>query len=87
MLSLRLRNSSNARENSRNMRKMSQKFRPKLANDVTEAIGNVPTVRLNHIASICRSHELYLKLEACNPGGSIKEKNAVYLNKLKKKVF
>lgn len=28
---------------------------------------------------LCQQHELYLKLESCNPGGSIKEKNAVYL--------
>jgi cysteine synthase A len=29
----------------------------------------------------CDAHDLYLKLESCNPGGSIKEKNAAYLIK------
>jgi len=50
-----------------------------LCNDVTEAVGNVPIVRLNRVSDLCREHDLYLKLESCNPGGSIKEKNAVYL--------
>ncbi|MBC7541332.1 MAG: cysteine synthase family protein [Candidatus Sericytochromatia bacterium] len=51
----------------------------RLAHDVSEALGNVPTVRLNRISPICRRHDLYLKLEACNPGGSIKDKNAAFL--------
>ena len=46
---------------------------------VTEALGNVPIVRLNRIHPSCQDHHLYLKLESCNPGGSIKEKNAAYL--------
>lgn len=46
---------------------------------VTEALGNVPIVRLNRIHASCQDHHLYLKLESCNPGGSIKEKNAAYL--------
>jgi cysteine synthase A len=49
------------------------------ADDVTEAIGNVPIVKLKHISPVCRVSECLLKLESCNPGGSIKEKNAVYL--------
>lgn len=53
--------------------------RTALANDVTEAIGQVPIVRLNKFGPVCESHGLYLKLEACNPGGSIKEKNAIFL--------
>jgi 2,3-diaminopropionate biosynthesis protein SbnA len=52
---------------------------PSLACDVTEAIGKVPIVRLNRLGPMCEKHELFVKLEACNPGGSIKEKNAVYL--------
>lgn len=47
--------------------------------DLSEAIGQVPIVRLNRLGGACRRLELYLKLESCNPGGSIKEKNAVYL--------
>jgi cysteine synthase A len=50
-----------------------------LFEDVTEAVGIVPIVRLNRISSLCQHHDLYLKLESCNPGGSIKEKNAAYL--------
>lgn len=49
------------------------------AADVTEAIGNVPIVKLKNISPVCRVSECLLKLESCNPGGSIKEKNAVYL--------
>lgn len=52
---------------------------PRLARSVTEAVGHVPIVRLNRVASVCSRVECHLKLESCNPGGSIKEKNAVYL--------
>ncbi|BAY59391.1 cysteine synthase (plasmid) [Leptolyngbya boryana NIES-2135] len=47
--------------------------------DVTDALGMVPIVRLNRMHSLCQQHDFYLKLESCNPGGSIKEKNAAYL--------
>ncbi|HLP89316.1 MAG TPA: cysteine synthase family protein [Nostocaceae cyanobacterium] len=50
--------------------------------DVTEAIGNVPIVKLKNISNFCLVSECFLKLESCNPGGSIKEKNAVYLVRL-----
>lgn len=50
-----------------------------LSRDISAAIGNVPIVRLNRLNELCETHEFYLKLESCNPGGSIKEKNAVYL--------
>lgn len=55
--------------------------RPKVARDVTEAVGHVPLVRLNRMGPSCDAHDLFLKLESCNPGGSIKEKNAAYLIK------
>lgn len=51
----------------------------RIARDVTEALGRVPVVRLNRMGPVCQAHELTLKLESCNPGGSIKEKNAAYL--------
>lgn len=54
---------------------------PRLANDVSEAVGMVPTVRINHMGGQCKKHDIYMKLESCNPGGSIKEKNAAYLIK------
>jgi 2,3-diaminopropionate biosynthesis protein SbnA len=47
--------------------------------DVTAAVGMVPIVRLNRLDPVCQQQEIYLKLESCNPGGSIKEKNATYL--------
>ncbi len=50
-----------------------------LCEDVTEAVGRVPIVRINRLSPLCGKHELFLKLESCNPGGSIKEKNAVSL--------
>jgi cysteine synthase len=53
---------------------------PPIAQDFTQAIGSVPIVRLNQVSPQCQLHNLYLKLESCNPGGSIKEKNAVYFN-------
>ena len=50
-----------------------------LCADWTDAVGQVPIVRLNRLASIFLTRQCYLKLESCNPGGSIKEKNAVWL--------
>jgi cysteine synthase len=52
---------------------------PRIAQDFTQAIGSVPIVRLNQVSPQCQQHHLYLKLESCNPGGSIKEKNAICL--------
>lgn len=51
----------------------------RLREDITQAVGDVPIVRLRRVASICQNHFCYLKLESCNPGGSIKEKNATVL--------
>lgn len=50
-----------------------------MAPDVTRALGHVPIVRLNRVSSACSTRECFVKLESCNPGGSIKEKNAVFL--------
>lgn len=47
--------------------------------DWTDAVGAVPIVRLQNIARGFSSRYCYLKLESSNPGGSIKEKNAVWL--------
>jgi cysteine synthase len=54
-------------------------FASPLFADVTQSLGVVPIVRLNRLDPVCQHHALYLKLESCNPGGSIKEKNAAYL--------
>ncbi|MFA6037642.1 MAG: PLP-dependent cysteine synthase family protein [Legionellales bacterium] len=50
-----------------------------IANGLEGIIGHVPTIRLNRVHPVCTQQDLFLKLEACNPGGSIKEKNAIYL--------
>lgn len=36
-------------------------------------------VALKRLSSVCSTRQCLVKLESCNPGGSIKEKNAVYL--------
>ncbi|MDE1460710.1 cysteine synthase family protein [Spartinivicinus poritis] len=51
------------------------------ANDLYDAIGKVPIVRLNQLHTLCEKHKVYVKLDSCNPSGSIKDKNAVYLIK------
>ncbi len=55
------------------------KWKNTTAADVTQALGNVPIVKLRNISPVCVASQCFLKLESCNPGGSIKEKNAVYL--------
>ena len=45
----------------------------KVYQNVIEAIGNTPIVKLNKVASHVDS-EIYVKLEYMNPGGSIKER-------------
>lgn len=52
---------------------------PSIAPNFTHAVGNVPIVRLNRVSELCQQHDLYFKLESCNPSGSIKEKNAICL--------
>jgi len=49
----------------------------RLAN-VLEAIGNTPLVRLNRVVAGLRT-AIYAKLEYMNPGGSIKDRMAVYV--------
>jgi len=66
-------------ENLIQLDRTSQQIKFALSRDVTEAVGKVPIVRLNRLGELCQRHDFYLKLESCNPGGSIKEKNAVYL--------
>lgn len=39
-----------------------------------EGVGNTPLIRLDRVASSAPSVEVYLKLEFCNPGGSIKDR-------------
>jgi S-sulfo-L-cysteine synthase (O-acetyl-L-serine-dependent) len=44
---------------------------------VVEAIGNTPLVRLNHVTRSAPDVEVYVKLEYCNPGGSVKDRPAL----------
>ena len=45
------------------------------ANNILETIGNTPHVRINRLFSA--EHEVWLKLERANPGGSIKDRIAL----------
>ncbi|MBL7665792.1 MAG: cysteine synthase family protein [Bacteriovoracaceae bacterium] len=47
--------------------------------NVSEALGHVPFVRLNRTHYHCQRHDIFMKLECANPGGSLKEKNAAYM--------
>jgi cysteine synthase B len=48
--------------------------------DVTAAVGNTPLVRLRNLeAKECPGVELWLKLEYCNPGGSVKDRPALQM--------
>src|SRR5215203_3914074 len=46
-----------------------------LANDVLHTIGNTPHIRINRLFG--RTHNVYVKSERANPGGSIKDRIAV----------
>lgn len=46
---------------------------PKIANDITELIGNTPLVRLSRIARDVKA-EVVAKLESFNPAGSVKDR-------------
>jgi cysteine synthase A len=45
------------------------------AKTILETIGNTPHVRINHLFPL--THEVWLKLERANPGGSIKDRIAL----------
>jgi S-sulfo-L-cysteine synthase (O-acetyl-L-serine-dependent) len=44
---------------------------------VVDAIGNTPLVRLNHVTRTAPDVEVFVKLEYCNPGGSVKDRPAL----------
>ncbi len=45
------------------------------ANNILDTIGNTPHVRINKLFG--SDHEVWLKLERANPGGSIKDRIAL----------
>lgn len=47
-------------------------------NNILEAIGHTPLVKLNNVAGDVRA-EIYVKVEALNPGGSVKDRIALYM--------
>ena len=49
-----------------------------MKNNVLETIGNTPLVRLNRISKDVNA-KIYAKLEFMNPGGSIKDRMAIYI--------
>lgn len=51
----------------------------RLCEQLEESFGDVPWVRLSRALPQLAAVKAYMKLESCNPGGSIKEKNAAYL--------
>ncbi|MCH1591897.1 MAG: pyridoxal-phosphate dependent enzyme, partial [Candidatus Thalassarchaeaceae archaeon] len=42
--------------------------------DLVSAIGNTPLIRLNRITDGLNRSSVWVKLERCNPGGSIKDR-------------
>ena len=44
-------------------------------NNITDTVGRTPIVKLNHIAPT--NQNMYVKIEAFNPGGSVKDRLAV----------
>ena len=47
--------------------------------DVVSAIGNTPLIRLNRLTEHLQSSSVWVKLERCNPGGSIKDRIALQM--------
>jgi cystathionine beta-synthase len=53
-------------------------MRKKICDNVLEAIGNTPIIRLNRVTKGLKT-EIFVKLEATNPGGSIKDRIAPFI--------
>lgn len=51
---------------------------PRPVDDILQAVGNTPLVRLNRLGKDLKT-QIYAKLEYLNPGGSIKDRMAVYI--------
>jgi cystathionine beta-synthase len=49
---------------------------PRIHDNILQTVGDTPLVRLNHVAKDCRA-TVVAKLEAFNPGGSVKDRIAI----------
>ena len=47
--------------------------------DVVSAIGDTPLIKLNQVTAHLKHSEIWVKLERCNPGGSIKDRIGLYM--------
>ena len=56
------------------MKKSTKKYK----NNILEAIGNTPLVKINKLNPF-KNVNIFAKLEGCNPGGSVKDRTALYL--------
>ncbi|GAB5548545.1 MAG: cysteine synthase family protein [Sandaracinaceae bacterium] len=55
-------------------------MRHRRVESIVDAIGDTPMVRLRNLEKDCEGDvELYLKLEYCNPGGSVKDRPALQM--------
>lgn len=52
-------------------------FRSKKLGSIVDAIGNTPLIRLDRVSRSAPGVEVYVKLEFCNPGGSVKDRPAL----------
>jgi len=52
-------------------------FRSRRLDSILDAVGNTPLVRLERVARSAPGVEVYVKLEFCNPGGSVKDRPAL----------
>jgi S-sulfo-L-cysteine synthase (O-acetyl-L-serine-dependent) len=53
--------------------------RSRRIDSVVDAVGHTPLLRLRHIGSETPDVKIYLKLEYCNPGGSVKDRPALQM--------
>jgi cysteine synthase B len=61
-------------------RKQSLNTRLKRAQSVTDLVGNTPLIKLTHVtAGLSRGVEVYAKAEWFNPGGSVKDRPALWM--------
>ena len=58
--------------------KITREYNNGMKNNVLETIGNTPLVRLNSVTKDVNA-KIYAKLEFMNPGGSIKDRMAIYI--------